>query len=137
LGAWIKPDHLTVTEFNQRRKFHWLRLVAKYPGFRRKALMLRLCIYIADQYHTNFGTIEFSMDTAAKALDCDPSQIARARGELVQLGWLILVQGATFSRRSYSANRYNLSGGPSKVELGSKTAGEWVTYTGEAEGYQY
>jgi hypothetical protein len=128
----MKPDHLTVTAYNQLRKFHWLLLVAKYEGFRRKALMLRLCIYIADQYHTDLGTIEFSMDTAAKALDCDPSQIARARGELVQLGWLVLVHGATHSRKQYSANKYDLSGGPDQYELGSKSGRQWVAHPGRA-----
>lgn len=122
----MKPAHLTVTEYNQHRKFHWLKLIAQYPGFRKKALMLRLCILIADRFHTDRGIIEFSIDFAAEALDCDPSQIARARGELVQLGWLALVKSATFSRRSYSANQYDLSGGPSKAELGSKTSREWV-----------
>jgi hypothetical protein len=132
----MKPNHLTVTEWNQKRKFHWLQLVAQYPGFRRKALMLRLCIYIADQYHTNYGTIEFSMDTAAQALDCDSSQIARARRELVQLGWIVLVQAASFGRKSYSANKYDLAGGPTKIELGGTSGRVWVTHSAKSVGDQ-
>lgn len=122
----MKPDHLTVTQFNQHRKFNWLRLIARFWGFRKKALTLRLCILIADRFHTDMGHIEFSLEFAAEALDCDPSQIARARRELVQLQWLVLKEKAKSTRQSYSANKYDLGGGPEAIDLAGPYANGWV-----------
>lgn len=103
------PD---VMRFHQKRKVTWLRHIAKDPRFHRKALTLRLAVYIFDRFHTGLGYIEFSMNHAAAWLDVDPSQIARCRKELVKLGWLRLVAPAKLTRQSYSANRYDLAGGP-------------------------
>ena len=107
-----KPFDPVQVKRNQMRKFRWLELVAQHPGFRRKPIMYRLAIYVSKCFHTGLGYIEFSIDGAAAWLDVDPSQIVRARNELVKLGWLLMIKAATPSRKYYSANRYDLAGGP-------------------------
>ncbi len=101
-----------IMSLNQKRKINWLCFVAKDPRFHRKALTLRLAVYIFERYHTGLGYIEFSKTHAAKWLEVDPSQIVRCRQELVKLGWLKLVAPAKLTRKYYSANRYDLTGGP-------------------------
>lgn len=116
----MKPSHLDVVQYHQRKKFRWLQLIAKCPKLRKSPFVLRLCICIADRYHTELGYIEFSKNAAAEWLDADPGQVTRARKLLVKLGWLLLVRSATLSRQNYSANRYDLAGGPEDHDLSAE-----------------
>lgn len=103
------PD---VMKFHMRRKLRWLELIAQHPSYTRKAMVFRLGIFIMKKFHTGLGYIEFSIKEAAKWLCVDDSQVVRARNLLVRHGWLRLVKSATLSRRTYSANRYDIAGGP-------------------------
>jgi hypothetical protein len=112
-----KPTTPDQVQRNQRRKFRWLELVAQCPAFRKKAVAMRLAVYIMKNYHTFHGYIEFSKNAAALWLELDPSQVTRARNLFVKLGWLRLVRTARAQRFGYSANRYDLAGGPDDLIL--------------------
>lgn len=73
--------------------------------------------YIMHHYHVGKEYVEFSNNSAAKALDVDPRQIARAKKAIIDRGWLRLARAYDRASMRWNANRYVLAGGPEDLIL--------------------
>jgi hypothetical protein len=120
MGKSISEEEL---RRRNRRKFYWHTKAMNDPFFRRKALALRLLDFIMHRYHTGKGYIEFSNNSAAQALDVEPRQIARAKRQFIERGWLKLVGAYDRRLRKWNANRYDLAGGPEDLILDAHNHG--------------
>lgn len=114
-----KPRALSPEELRRgnRRKFAWHKLAQGDPAFRGHWLIPRLISLIMDEYDVRVGYVEFSDKGAARALDVDPRQIARAKKMLIERGWLKLVGAYDRRLKHWNANQYDLSGGPDDLLL--------------------
>lgn len=100
-----------------RIKFNWHMLAVKDPAFRGHWVIPALLDFIMHTYHVGRQCVEFSNNSAAKALDVDPRQIARAKKAIIERGWLRLIRAYDRKSNRWNANRYTLAGGPEDLLL--------------------
>lgn len=98
-------------------RFIWHEWVLKDAELREHPTALALAGHIMHRFHWEKGYAEFSINSAAKALNMEPRSVVRARQYLVQRGWIRLLEYRTNQKGGWAANRYTLSGGSDDLDL--------------------
>jgi hypothetical protein len=110
------------------KRFGWHEAVLRDPDIQQSAVALALAGHVMHRYSADKGFAQFSIASAAKALNLSQRQLKRARKRLKTRGWIRPFDDPNGSvLGGWRANRYLLGGGPEDLLFDAADGGPGVT----------